>query len=294
MVDREKMRRVSRRTPCPVCGRPDWCLVAKDGSAVICPRVAEGSVKKCGDAGYLHILENRHNGHDRHKCRVNERRLVTSVQIGNTSSKDFSQLARHYRQQLTDERLDVLANSLGVSMMSLRRLNIGSDGEAFTIPFSNDVGKTIGIQRRFPNGRKVSVTGSRIGLFVPLGLPTEGILLICEGPTDTAAGLDLGYAAIGRPNCSSRIKTVSRFVRGRDVVIVGDNDDAGKAGAEKLAAKLALCCPDVRIVCPPTGTKDLRAWLRVGLTAEDLNRDIFNAEPVRTKVRFKCVGNHVE
>ena len=57
--------------PCPVCGKPDWCLVAEDGSAAICARIEEGSVKRCGDAGWLHILRengyNRHNGHNRHR-----------------------------------------------------------------------------------------------------------------------------------------------------------------------------------------------------------------------------------
>jgi len=34
------------------------------------------------------------------------------------------------------------------------------------------VGKIVGIQRRFLNGRKVSVRGSKIGLFIPADLPT--------------------------------------------------------------------------------------------------------------------------
>jgi len=63
----ERMERVTRSRPCPVCGKPDWCLVAPDGSAAICPRVKEGALRKCGDAGYLHILTDRHNGHDRHR-----------------------------------------------------------------------------------------------------------------------------------------------------------------------------------------------------------------------------------
>lgn len=54
------MQRVSRQNPCPVCGKPDWCLVAKDGSAAICSRIQEGSIKRCGDAGWLHRF--RDNG----------------------------------------------------------------------------------------------------------------------------------------------------------------------------------------------------------------------------------------
>ena len=290
----EKMIRVSRRQPCPICGKPDWCLMAEDGSAAICARIEEGSVKKCGDAGYLHILRNRHNGHDRHKCRVNKRRLVTNVPTGNSRSRDFRQLAEHYKQLLTDDRLNSLATVLGVSAASLNRLNVGWDGEAYTFPMSNDFGNVIGIQRRFPNGRKVSVTGSKIGMFIPADLLTEGILLICEGATDTAAGLVLGFAAVGRPNCNSRITMVSRFIKGREVVIISDDDDVGRAGAEKLAAKLIHYCPDVRIIQPPASIKDLRAWLRAGLTPEDLNKAISGSEPVKIKVRFKCAGKYTE
>lgn len=58
------MQRVTKRNPCPICGKPDWCLRAEDDSAAICQRISEGSVKQCGEAGYLHILRGtrRHSG----------------------------------------------------------------------------------------------------------------------------------------------------------------------------------------------------------------------------------------
>ncbi len=46
--------RVNRNNPCPVCGKPDWCLIAADGQAAICARL--DSPEKCGDAGWLHKL----------------------------------------------------------------------------------------------------------------------------------------------------------------------------------------------------------------------------------------------
>src|SRR5262245_65492992 len=49
-----KWQRVNRELPCPVCGKSDWCIVAADGTAAICPRTE--SQKRCGDAGYLHRL----------------------------------------------------------------------------------------------------------------------------------------------------------------------------------------------------------------------------------------------
>ncbi|MFX0194890.1 MAG: hypothetical protein ACFFCW_02115 [Candidatus Hodarchaeota archaeon] len=287
----EKMHRVSKQNSCPICGKPDWCLVAQDGSAAICPRIQEGSVKKCGDAGYLHILENRHN---RHTSGVKWRRLLKSMPISREQSRDFGQLVRQYQQQLTGERLDALADSLGVSVQSLERLNVGWDSKAYTFPMSNDFGKVIGIQRRFLNGSKVSVKGSKSGLFVPSDLPSNGLLLVCEGATDTAAALDLGFAAIGRPNCNSKTNLVSSFVERRDAVVISDDDCAGKTGAEKLAKVLTLYCSSVKVIYPPEGVKDLRQWLICDLTDAELQDVIKRAKPVGMKLTFARKSYNIE
>lgn len=53
--------RTSEETPCPLCGKPDWCMLSaenpSDPRAVVCGRVKEGAVKDLGTAGYLHILK---------------------------------------------------------------------------------------------------------------------------------------------------------------------------------------------------------------------------------------------
>ncbi len=280
----EKMRRVSKNSTCPICGKPDWCLVAEDCSAAICARIEEGSVKRCGDAGWLHILEERHDGH---RLRVNRRRVMKSVSIGGEQSRDFGQIVKRYQQQLMTKQLDVLADSLGVSVESLKRLNIGWDGKAYTFPMSNDFGKIIGIRRRFPSGRKVSIKGSKTGLFIPSGLHTNSLLLICEGASDTAAALDLGFAAIGRPNCNSKVEMTANLVKGRMVVIVGDNDKVGHTGSKRLARILSLFCPSVRIVYPPGGTKDLRQWLKAGLSKVILQELIKKIKPIEIRISFK-------
>jgi hypothetical protein len=51
--------RVKRKSPCPICGKPDWCSMTDDGAMVICMRVAEGSIKESKNFGYIHILEER-------------------------------------------------------------------------------------------------------------------------------------------------------------------------------------------------------------------------------------------
>jgi len=49
--------RVSRRTPCPVCSRPDWCGVSTDGMVACCMRVESGRALRNG--GWLHRLTDK-------------------------------------------------------------------------------------------------------------------------------------------------------------------------------------------------------------------------------------------
>lgn len=281
MPDKEKMQRVSRKNPCPVCGKPDWCLFAPDGTVAICQRVQEGSVRRCGDAGWLHILVDRHRG----KQRSSQQRFT--VGQDDRPDRNFAALQQQYNRQITNQQLNDLSQQLGVSTQSLKQLHISWDGQAYTFGMSNDFGKIIGIRRRFPNGTKVSVRASRTGLFIPADLSPEGLLLICEGPTDTAAALDLGFDAIGRPNCNSCVDMTARFAKGRKVVIIGDNDKPGKVGVEKLAGKLLLHCPSVKVIYPPDETKDLRQWLRAGLTSEELQQTIGETAELKIKISFK-------
>lgn len=279
--EREKMQRVSRKAHCPICGKPDWCLVAKDGLAVICARIEDGSVKKCGDAGWLHILV------DRHKSQRHSLQRSFKVELNNRPDRDFMALQEQYNRQIKDVQLNDLSQQLGISPYSLKRLRIGWDGQSYTFPMSNDFGKIIGIRRRFHTGRKVSVKGSKMGLFIPPDLATDGLLLICEGPTDTAAALDLDFAAIGRPNCNSKIEMTVKAAQGRkEIVIIGDNDTQGRAGAKKLADALVLHYSNVKVIYPPDEINDLRQWLKAGLSTKTLLNLIQKTKPI--EIRIDC------
>ncbi len=52
--------RVSRRHPCPICGKTDWCQISPDSAIVGCMRVAEGAFKTrdlaSGEVCYYHRL----------------------------------------------------------------------------------------------------------------------------------------------------------------------------------------------------------------------------------------------
>jgi hypothetical protein len=212
--------------------------------------------------------------------------LLKSVLVAEDQPRDFGVLAEQYQQQLTQGSLSGLSRSLGVSAQSLKRLGIGWDGKAYTFSMSNDFGKAIGIRRRFPDGRKLSIPGSKTGLFIPEGLSHSGTLLIVEGESDLAAALTLGFEAMGRPSCNCRVEMTARFVKGRSVVVVGDNDDAGRTGAEKLGRVLVLHCPSVRVIYPPETIKDLRQWLISGLTSVALGDAVSATRPIKLRTKF--------
>jgi hypothetical protein len=167
-------------------------------------------------------------------------------------------------------------------------------------------GQTVGIRLRRPDGAKYAVRGGREGLFLPAGpVPTGGLsdsracasegtaadpqmegsrLLVCEGPTDAAALLDLGYVHVaGRPSCTGGVKLLAELVRRRrpgDVVIVADADEPGRIGADNLASVLVCYVPAVRVIVPPGGAKDVREFVRAGGIRADLDRAI-EAAPLR-------------
>jgi hypothetical protein len=208
------------------------------------------------------------------------------------------------RAAVDRRELAALARRLGVSDASLDRLAIGwyEPSRAWSLPMSDGRGRITGIRLRTAEGRKFAVKGSRDGLFVPSDLDAHDRLLVAEGPTDTAALLHLGLAAVGRPSCRGGTRPLTDLVRRlapREVVIVADGDDVGQGGALALARHLALHARRVRVVTPPEGIKDARAWRRAGATGETLLGAIEAAEVHRVVVRARIIpaapggGRHV-
>ncbi|RKY05960.1 MAG: hypothetical protein DRP56_08270, partial [Planctomycetota bacterium] len=189
------MKRVNRETPCPVCGKTDWCLVSADKSAAICARIEEGSKKRSGDAGWLHLFDRTSNCQFPSSNFQLKKRIKTGPSAAVGMTVDFAKLSEQFASRCSQRQVRFLAQSLGVTANSLKRLNVGWDGEAFCFPMSDERSTIIGIRRRFGNGRKFCITGSKNGLFIPEGIEQAERVVICEGPTDCAAALDLGWSA---------------------------------------------------------------------------------------------------
>lgn len=97
-----------------------------------------------------------------------------------------------------------------------------------------------------------------------------GPVVVVEGMSDTAAAMDLGFNAVGRPSNLACLDMLADLVRGRSVVIVGENDKYIEHGVEKWPGKEGMIAAfqavsrvtkDVKMLMPPEHVKDLRAWV---------------------------------
>jgi len=263
------MLRVKKNNPCPICGRPNWCLIAEDGSAAICSRISEGSVKKSGDAGFLHILKDRPPQQRRKYVKPQPPRPVIN----------WEKLNADYRNGFDMIKAVAL---FGVSAMALDEVLIGWDPKkkAHTFPMKDGKGNIIGIRLRTLDGHRFSVPDSKNGIFWPLSVKADAdeLLFIGEGPTDCAALLDLRFSPIGRASCGTGYQYIKEMIEHyeRQVVIVADKDEAkftpdgrkffpGYDGGLKLARSIKPFVRSVRLIKPPE-KKDIRAWYQAGCT----------------------------
>jgi hypothetical protein len=90
--------------------------------------------------------------------------------------------------------------------------------------------------------------------------------------SDTAAALDLGFDSIGRPSNLACMDILCNLVRGRDVIVIGENDaklnkktgltdTPGRDGMIAAFQMVKRACPKATMLTPPTHVKDLRAWV---------------------------------
>ena len=241
--------RVTRTNACPVCKHGDWCRVFADGWAE-CMRVRSDKPAKSG--GWMH--------------RIGEppRCSIPPPPNWQPPTINATKMMRDWVGAPSTEALAGFAASLGVSMASLVAVGAAwaPPHAAWAFPMCDGYGNVIGIRLRNERG-KFAVRGSRQGIFLT-AVPAQKTLLVCEGPTDTAAALDLGFFAVGRPNCSCggvEIRTYARRHECAGAVIVSDNDKPGLDGARKVGAELRM---PYAIYVPPA--KDLREFCRLGGT----------------------------
>lgn len=267
-MNQEKIiwHRVTKADPCEICGKPDWCGYSDKGAA--CMRIE--SPKMLPNGAYWHPFDAPAAARVVHRVKALP---APAPRI------DCGAIMREWRQNAAGAALGAMAKALGVSWQSLEWLGVtwAEERKAMAFPMHDATGHNqetpCGIRLRTNDGKKFAVTGSRSGIFFPYGSLLKicsNRIFICEGPTDTAACLDMGLFAIGRASCCGGEDIVISALEQlgpAEAVVVCDNDGPGLEGADALMRAITL--PKTRLVPPG---KDLRSFHRDGG-----NRDIIEA-----------------
>lgn len=256
---RSRWRRVARARVCPICHKPDWCLVAVDDSAVICSRVE--SSRPAGRAGWLHQL--RADDWQRSTWRE-----VKRCPAASRPSVDMLEIAKRCCRSIRPTSTAWLANELGLSTASLGQLRVGwsEDRKAFSFPMREPNGNVCGVRYRAYSGAKFAETGSREGLFFCPPKIIRDYLLIVEGASDAAATIDLGFSSVvGRANCRGnvdQIESLCRRINPQLVVLIPDSDFVGIQGANQLRLRIERQSISVKTLVLPDEIKDARACVQ--------------------------------
>jgi len=284
--------RVTRSEPCPICESPDWCGISQDKQVAHCMRVE--SDKAVDSGGWIH--------------RLNSKQLRTLPRSRQATKKRLSAKELHAKwapiakkmHKQAGDNVTRLARSLGVASWALDELHVGYgtvDGlKCWTFPEQDARRQVIGIKTRLvipiKGNNKLYARGSRPGLTYTWDfLDYAGPVHIVEGGSDTAAGLTLGLAVIGRPSNVGGVNYLAPLLRNyagdKRIVVFAERDRKkhddlkpmvrakhdpkcpgcmrcwpGKVGAMQTAERLRKRLDrKVEWRFLPDGAKDLRNWL---------------------------------
>lgn len=176
----------------------------------------------------------------------------------------------HFQNQADAQCLGQLAKQLSVTVESLRSIGVGwcHKQNCWTFPERNGEQEICGFMRRYTDGKKLTLKGSKRGLTLPTDWnQSDQRLHICEGASDVAAAISCGWRAIGRPALGSGFDDLAILLKDEpaEIIMVADNDSegVGYAAAKKLAQRLSnVLQKPVQIKTPPKQYKDLREALK--------------------------------
>ena len=272
MNDNHGFVELKRGQHCAICGHDQRCKASPSG-AILCFRSTEAQVP--GFRFLRHVRGCSTYVPNEHSSGLRPLVRRTKPAIAELIPSDLAARATRYVAQLIDTLAETFANELGVSPESLRAVEAGFDGYRLCF-FERDASyKVTAINVRLLDGSKRVGSGQKRGLIVPKHLAElPDPVLIVEGPSDVCACLTMGLTAVGRPNNAGGAELLVELLRGRDVLLVGENDlkpDGlwpGRDGAALVAMTLARAWRRGVWWALPSDSKDIRDFLQGNPGAE--------------------------
>lgn len=184
-----------------------------------------------------------------------------------------------FRVGYADGRLRKYLQGKGFALDDIEGTGLVEKGKDFlyqrlTFPYTRR-GRVITIRgRRFPDcpdkpGKCMGLRNHPLHLFnIDALRKPSGLILVCEGETDTLSAVQLGYAAVGIPGVGGFNKAwTGLFPDDIPLISCLDQDKAGRQGTKKLVEAFG---PLIRVLQLPEG-EDLNDYIKAN-SAEDVRR----------------------
>lgn len=189
--------------------------------------------------------------------------------------------ARFNQENLSRRLLRKLAKDRGLPPEAFEGVGLGHDGNHYTIPFYDRDGKLVDLRLYTIGKRPITTKGMKPGLLFAPELGRDGEVWICEGEWDAIAlrwlakSLGKKVTVVGVPGASSFLVEWVDWLRGRDVVLAYDHDQAGVRGDDLARKRLLGSAKTIRSVewvdRLPVGF-DIRDWVVVGAVRRKIPR----------------------
>lgn len=253
-IGKYEYHRCCKSMPCPVCGKPDWCLVEENGEYAICCRIEGGMYPMVSWNGWKYRLNGNY---------IKPKKIVkTTVEPPNVEyiRKVYNNLFPKDDYICSMYLLDLM-RQLKIKMIGLYLLRVKSDRFVYYFPMYDSLGNMVGLKKRNLEGKKWCQSKSRLGIYWPKGFNRTKPTIICEGESDTAAMLGYYSNVLGRPSAYSGGQYLKELlVKCPKVCIIADNELIGLREANRLQGVLG---PKSYVVTPG-GYKDAREWINSG------------------------------
>lgn len=137
-------------------------------------------------------------------------------------------------------------------------------------------------RQRQPNldGWKWTMEGATRVLFRLPKVLTASILIICEGEKDVLALESLGYVATCNVGGAGKwLPAYSEFLRGKNIVVIPDNDKAGMTHADQVIDSLRMMATSLKRIHLPAPHKDSSDFITATPDAKDQIDKLIAAAP---------------
>lgn len=186
-----------------------------------------------------------------HALRVSQRSRNAAKPLLSTCDADVERW--HAALQRNRLAISQLAETRGWRRAAILELELGFDGGRITIPIRDEHRGLQGVLRYQPrpgrlSPKMIAVPGTRLGLIPdPTREPSTEVILT-EGPPDMVAARSAGLPAIAVPGDHAWRSEWASPLADRNVTIVVDSDDPGRAFGERAARHLDPFAIGLRVV----------------------------------------------